>query len=305
MRRRALELVLLLATLPLTLAAQEAPRPWNRPAADSATVVLAEHHFTAGTTDSVVLQLKKSGYYWAELEGNTGTLIIRPINGAKWEALVVPLSAQGNPGVEVFEVHPGSTGPHAVLVKVRSPGSSATLRLYGNEVEARAIAAREDRSWGIGLGLAGGFHSGYRLEPTGATNPAGGSDYEGCIIIESPVGLGGCLGVGRHNLPDADMTVTWFFIEPRLRLLSPRLLGSSRTDFGIALRIAQAGGSAPRPIDPSQIAAGAYITHHLASDGRTRGLSFHLAYQRARLGNVPVTEDRNFDRIVGGITWVP
>jgi hypothetical protein len=305
MRHRLVGSCLLVVLTPAALPAQVGARPWSRPLSDSATVVLVEHQFSANTADSVLVSLRKSGFYWAELEGGAGTPVVRPTSRGRWEALVVPRGPAGGGGPEVFEVHPGATEVHSVQVADLSPGTTVTLRLYGNPSEELRLKVARERSWGIGLGLAAGLHTGYRLDPTGGIQPGGGGDTEGCIIIESAIGLGGCLGIARQSLPDADASVIWYFIEPRMRLLSRPLFGSAQTDFGLSLRLAQGGETGPRNISPSQLSAGVYVTQHLSGSGRRRGWSIHLAYQHGKLGNVPETEHRDTDRVIGGLTWVP
>jgi hypothetical protein len=288
--KQALALALL---LPGRLAAQ----------ADSGAVLILQHDFVGGAPDSVAVTLRKTGYYRAELAGAAGTLLVRPSSGARWEALVVPVRMEDRAGI--FEVHPGRSGTYWVQVAHLMEGRTATLRLYSDEPAARRIAVERERSWGIGLGLAAGFHTGYRLDPTGGLNPSGGGDVEGCILIETSSGLGGCLGIARQSLPDARVAVTWYFVEPRVRLLSRPLFGSSRTDLGLTLRIAQGSQIGSREISPTQVAGGIYLTQHLSPHGRSRGWSIYVAYHHGRLGNVPETEFRDTDRLAGGLTWVP
>jgi hypothetical protein len=156
------------------------------------------------------------------------------------------------------------------------------------------------RSW-----LGGGVHSGYRLDPTGGGDPAGGRDVEGCVLAESGGLLGVCIGLARQALPDAGFSLTWYFLEPRLKMLSRRLLGGARTDFWAGLRLAQAGETGPRHLSPSLLGLSLQLTQHLNGDGGRRGWSIYTAYLHGRLGNVPETEFRDSDRVTAGLTWVP
>jgi hypothetical protein len=273
--------------------------------ADSTRIPMLEHSFTAGSSDSVLVILERRGVYSAEVIGAPATPTFQPVRRYLWPALVVPVS-----GVQVgqpprFEVQPGATGPHVVRVSDLPPGATAILRLYRDDVEARSRAKSRDRDFAVGLLLGGGMHSGYRLDPTGGADPAGGRDVDLCILAQSGGRFGACLGMARQSFPDADFTVTWFFVEPRVRLVSGRLFGDLSTDLGAGLRLGQAPETGPRHISPSLLAVGFNVTQHLSPDGRRRGWSLYAAWLHGRLGNVPETERRDSDRVTAGLTWVP
>jgi hypothetical protein len=263
--------------------------------------VVLQHKFL-GESDSAVVALRRRTVYRAELSGSD-SLVIAPL-GHRWAPLIVS-TGFGPDGVRSFEVHPGTTGRYLMRVVGIRGDSGATLRIYGDRVETERLVLGRERNWNIGLGIGGGFHSGYRLDPTGGANPSGGGDLEGYLLIEGGFPVSVYLGVARQSFPDAEFVETWYFVEPRLRLLSRTLLGSSRTDLGVALRIAQGGEVGTREISPSQLGLGFYVNQHLAADGRRRGWSVFGAYQHARLGNVPETERRDTDRIFLGLTWIP
>jgi hypothetical protein len=271
-------------------------------AASDSLQVLLDRRFMADA-DSAVIMLRKRAAYRVELLGSD-SLVITPVDPHRWPPLIVP-AGFGPDGVRVFEIHPSTTGEHSVRVLGMRADSGAVLVIYGDRVETRRLAAGRERNWTIGLGIAGGFHSGYRLDPTGGADPGGGGDLEGYLLMEGGFPVSVYLGVARQSFPDAAFVETWYFVEPRLRLLSRTLLGASRTDFGVMLRLAQGGEIGDREISPSQLGAGIYINHHLAPDGRRRGWSIFGAYQHARLGNVPETERRDTDRVLAGLTWIP
>ena len=286
--------LLLLIGIAGKLGAQD--RSW-----DSTDVVL-EHSFTS-QSDSAVVVLRKRVAYRAELSGSD-SLVITPLDAHHWPPLIVP-TGFASEGARVFEVHPTATGAYSVRVVGIRGASGVTLRIYGDKVETQRLAIGRERSWNIGLGLAAGLHSGYRLDPTGGADPSGGGDIEGYLLMEGGFPVSVYLGVARQSFPDAGFAETWYFIEPRLRLLSRTLLGTSRTDLGVMLRIAQGSEIGSREISPSQLGVGVFVNQHLAAEGRRRGWSVFGAYQHARLGNVPETEKLDTDRVLLGLTWIP
>jgi hypothetical protein len=40
------------------------------------------------------------------------------------------------------------------------------------------------------------------------------------VLAESGSRVSACIGIARQRFPDAGITVTWYFIEPRVRLWS-------------------------------------------------------------------------------------
>jgi hypothetical protein len=268
---------------------------------DSTEVVL-EHSF-ADQSDSAVVVLRRRVAYRAELSGSD-SLVITSLDAHRWPPLIVP-TGFASEGARSYEVHPTTSGAYSVRVVGIRDASGAVLRIYGDRVETKRLAVGRERSWNIGLGLAAGLHSGYRLDPTGGADPSGGGDIEGYLLMEGGFPVSVYLGIARQSFPDAEFVETWYFVEPRLRLLSQTLLGTTRTDLGVMLRIAQGGEVGNREISPSQLGVGVFVNQHLAVEGRRRGWSVFGAYQHARLGNVPETEKRDTDRVFVGLTWIP
>jgi hypothetical protein len=266
-------------------------------------VLVVEHQFTGDLPDSVVVHLERSVFYLVEVSGGSGTPVAKPLRSHQFPAIVAS-TGQAVGGTERFEMHTGWSGPHTVSLPGLAPGSTAVLKLYRDEAATRRAADSRDRDFAVGLLLAVGRHSGYRLDPTGGEPPAGGGDVEGCVLAESGGRFGACIGAARQSFPDADFAVTWFFVEPRFRLLSGTALGTSRTDVGISFRIAQGVETGPRHHSPSQLALGVHIVQHLAGQGFRRGWSLNAAYHHGRLGNVPETEFRDTDRVTAGLAWV-
>jgi hypothetical protein len=306
LQHRVRSAVMLAICMPTLLAAQvEVGSPaWRHLAADSATKLLLEHRFLMGSTDSALVTLVKDGYYWMELTGSSVLPAVRPA-GRGWEALVVPLDANGHDGATLFELHPAAGGLHAVTLSLAPSDSAALLRLYSHEGEARNQRAMRDAEWGVGLALGAGWHSGYRLAPSTGAAPRGGSDLEGLLLIESGRGLGIGLGIARQSLPDAGHAVTWYFLEPRVRLLSRKALGTSMTDVWVLARVGQARSTPAPSIDPSLLGAGLQVRQYLSGAERRRGWSLVAGYFHGRVGGIPEEALRSMDRLSAGLTWVP
>jgi hypothetical protein len=281
------------------LAAQERPV-----APDTARELMLEIRFSRGSVDTGSVRLERGIVYWAEISG-PGTPVFQPQGGRPLPPLVVPLErAEGAPA-RAYEVHAYQARPHLVTVTDLSSAASGVLRLYRDAARTRGIAERRDRRVATGLLAAGGFHTGYRLVPTGAADPAGGTDLEACLLVEAGGWWGGCIGVGRQSMPDARYFVWWMFLEGRARLLTGQLLGDHRTDVGVALRLSQGLDAGPRSLDPVMLALGLYVTQHLAAGGRRRGWSVFGAWYHGRLGNTVETELLDTDRFTAGVIWIP
>src|SRR4051812_20289001 len=176
--RRSVYLLLLLCGGVQTLSAQQ-------------RVLIAEHRFGADS-DAITLPLRRGIVYNAELTGQ-GTLVIELMQKQPRAAFLVPI---GDTTLETrrFEFYALQDGVHSVRVTGVPPGDSALLRLYSDTVETERIARKLDRGARIGFSFAGGFHSGYRLDPTGGVDPSGGSDFEACLLLEIGDRAGTCLG---------------------------------------------------------------------------------------------------------------
>jgi hypothetical protein len=296
---RALPLALapLLLTLHVLAAQNAAP-------VDSGRVLIYEHRFVEGLAERAEVELKRRVLYWAELSG-PGMPAFKPAGHSGFSALVVPAGKQADDRPRWLEVHAGKTGPHLIRITGLPPGSEPTLRIYRDDIETRRLAEEHDRDFAVGLSLGAGAHTGYRLDPTAGADPGGGSDVEGAVVAESGDWFAAAIGVGRQSLPGAGFSITWFFIEPKARLLTRQFFGRRRTDIGASIRFADASETGPRHISPYQLAAGIFVTQHLSAEGRRRGLSVYTAVLHGRLGNVPETERRTTNRVTAGVTWVP
>jgi hypothetical protein len=284
--------------LPIDAGAQAPPVAGEFP-----RVLLLEHLFTAGSADTVTLRLERRVKYWATLSG-PGTPEFLQTQRYHRAALVVPMEPSSPGTAREFEVYAAETRVHVIRLTGLTPGSQVTIRVYRDDFETERMAFLHDHDFAVGLYLGGGVHSGYRLDPTGGAAAHGG-DVEGCVLADTGHWFSTCIGAGRQTLPSADLTLTWFFIEPRARVYSGHLVGDHRFDVGASVRVAQSPETGARHISPSLLAVGVYVVQHLSANLRKRGWSIYAAWQHGRLGNVPETEDRDNNRLTAGLTWVP
>ena len=271
---------------------------------DSARVMLFEHRFGGDKGDSVAVGLVRGVVYGAELTG-TGTLLIESRRRGGSPAFLVPLGDASGDAPRRFEVYAVLAGPHVVRVTGRAPGAVVTLRFFRDVALGRRIAERQDRGFAIGLLVAGGVHSGFRLDPAHDASPLGGRDVEGCLLIESGGRFGACVGGGRQSFPGENVSVTWAFIEGRARLASGRLLSDWRTDVGVAVRFSDALSSGTLHVSAELFSYGFQVTQHLSPGQLRRGWSLFAAWQHGRLGYAPETEFLTTDRLTAGIIWIP
>jgi hypothetical protein len=99
--------------------------------------------------------------------------------------------------------------------------------------------------------------------------------------------------------------VTWYTLEPRVRLLDSRMFGPSATELWGFVRLGQARSTPAHGIDPSLFGAGLRVRQHLTGAGRRRGWALSAGYFHGRIGGVPEENHRGMHRLSVGLTWVP
>src|SRR5262249_58217496 len=117
-------------------------------------------------------------------------------------------------------------------------------------------------------------HTGCGRGPTLA-EPGGGRKFEGGVLPQRGSFFSALIGWSGQSLHDPDFAVGWFFLEPRARIMSGRLLGGYRSDLALTLRVAAAPEAGPHHLPPNLLAPGITLTQHLSGDGRRRGLSLY------------------------------
>jgi hypothetical protein len=290
---------LLFAGVPHGLLAQAGAAP-----ADSGRVLLLERRFGADTAERAVVTLERGIVYRVEVVG-AGTPVIENRRRGAPPAFLVPAAGRAADSTRVFEAYAVRAGAHAVGLSGRLPGAQGTLRIYRDASLTRAIEARNDRGFAVGFQLAAGRHSGYRLDPTGGADPRGGSDVEGCLLAEAAGRFGTCLGIARQAFPDAGFSVTWAFLDERVRVVTGHLLADRRTDFGASVRYSVALAAGPRNLHAALLSLGLYVTQHLAARGPRHGWAIVAAWQHGRLGYATETELLDTDRFTAGLAWLP
>jgi len=263
--------------------------------------VVLEHQFRAGS-EPVTIDLRRNAVYKAELAG-PGTPTFEPVDGSR-PVFVLPIG-DTTAYLRRFELHVFATGPHVVRIADLTPRDSAFLVLYADTLETARIARNRDRAAALGLSVAAGIHSGYRLDPTGGDDPRGGGDVEACLLLEAGDRFGTCVGYAKQAFPDAQYSASSVFLEERVRLISRQWLGSRTTDLSAMLRYSKGLSVGPRNLSPDMLGVGLLLTQRLSSDGLRRGWRAFLAWQHGRLGNAPETEFLDTDRLTFGLIWSP
>jgi hypothetical protein len=264
---------------PLALAAQEV-----RPAVDS---LIVEHRYDGTHPDTVRVFLETNRVYRVELLGRSTTLTVRPVIKHRSDAFLSHLPQQGQPG-STFEMYPIDRGAHTVTVDGLAPGDTAVVRLLtdvaGTMAEADRRRARLGSRWAIDLIGGAGRHDAFAVAPS--TLIGGGLEAEGGLHFSSfrfPVSLYG--GASYSHPAGTGPSVTWFFLEPRVRLRR-----FAATELGLLARVSQ-GNVEGTATNPTYYGAGLWAIQRLS--GRTGGSGFGLAASAmtGRLGGVKVQRE--------------
>ena len=279
----------------------------NRPArsADSATVLILEHRFTGAAPDSSEVRLDKNLVYRMELLGSGGTPDIRP-PGHGAAAFSARLDSESRPGRAQFEMYPFTTGLHFVRMTGLSAADTVLLRIYsdsaGSVAEQARVLQHAGSSWTLGFELSAGTHSSFMLN-TGPLAPADtaptGVDAElGLVFASSFNPLSAAAGVSVEPIAGSETRGTWFFFEPRVRLLRRGTI-----DGGILLHVAQ-GSFNRSTISPDIFAGGVIVTKHFSHDALRRGLAMQLRYFYGRVSNVSAPH-QHVHHLWLGVSWKP
>ena len=265
---------------------------------ESRRVLVMEARVGPDSSAPVEVVLERRVVYWVELS-EPAMPAFRRRDGST-VAFVSPMPGSSTS----FEVFPRHSGTHVLTLTGHASGGSITARIYRDAAETERIAARRDRSLAVGVQVGAGAHTGYRLDPTGGADPSGGHDFEACLLAESGLPLGACIGLARQAFPDHGYTVTWLFLEPRVRVFAREWWGGRRIEIGGSVRFSAAFEVGPREYEPVQAALGVYVSQRLSAGGR-RGLSIVGAFQFARLGGTVETEFLDSQRLTLGVAWLP
>lgn len=293
--------------LALSLACAGMGAAQNRPArsADADTVLILEHRFAGGTPDSAEVRLDKTLVYRIELLGGGGTPDIRP-PGHGAAAFSARLDSERRPGRARFEMYPFTTGLHFVRMTGLSAADTVLLRIYsdsaGSVAEQARVFQHAGSAWTLGFELAAGTHSSFLLS-TSQFDPADtartGVDAELGIVFSSSFNrLSAAAGVSVEPIAGSETRGTWFFFEPRIRLIR-----TGTIDGGLVLHVAQ-GSFRRSTISPVLLAGGIIVTKHFSHDALRRGLAMQLRYFYGSVTNV-AAQGQHAHHVWLGLTWKP
>jgi hypothetical protein len=290
--------VLALSLLATPLLAQVATRP-DTTLGDTLLV----DRTLSGVADSFRVQLAEGGQYRIVLTPGTATLTA--ISADKRASSAFPARVREGSGVTptLIELYPPRTAEYIVRISASTGLAGGRVQLWSDRKLAEEKRASRDRAWGLGVGLAGGWHSGFYTGADDENSGQSGSVLEGCLLVGSSGPVSGCLGFTTMALGSNENKLTWFFLEPRFRVTS---LGSPDRplDVIISARIGQ-GNSERLSVDPSMLAPGVIVSYHLDSRPGARGWRLNFQALYALLGNVDTPNNSNFAQLTLGLAWIP
>lgn len=252
---------------------------------DSSQVLVLDHDFT-GPHEVVRVFLQDAQVYRAELNSSNVALEIRGVvRTIQAPHVYAFLPSQTPSGSTFLEIYPEKDA----VYEIRSMGIGGArlptrLRLYRDVgASARRQHVRASRGWGIGVELAGGWHSGFiqsgALAPAGS-DPAGGMDLEGCFTARGSAfsaRFSMCvLGVGHQSQPGS-RSILWVYTEPRFRLFGSGGARGSGWEVGPLFRFG-VGMISASPDTPVLLAPGAYVARFIRTSSRTAGWSLQASY---------------------------
>jgi hypothetical protein len=253
-----------------------------------------------GPADSFRVRLTKGGQYrvalWpanARLEGT--------LQGGRATAFAPRIREGVGTHPTVIELYPPQTGEYLLVTTLPAGLSSGTMQLWSDRKLAKSRQEARDRTWGIGLGFMGEVYSAYRTVE-GYTEE-GGTGVEGCLLFGSSGPLSGCLGFDYQARSGEAGSLTWFFIEPRLRVLTAHAFGHPM-DLLASLRLGQ-GSQSLLSVYPSIIAPGLLLAYHLDDRPGARGWRLVFQMYGALVGNTALAQKPTFASASLGLTWIP
>jgi hypothetical protein len=252
---------------------------------DSTDVLVLDHVFTAHH-EVVRVFLQDGQVYRAELNSPDLSLEIRGVMRNEQLPRIYPfLKADTPSGASIVEVYPERDAEY----EIRSVGLGRSwvashLRLYRDvSASRRRYHVRATRGWGIGVEMAGGWHSGFAQSsssPSLGNEPAGGTDIEACLTARNGRRFAMCVtGLGYQSQHGAK-TILWLYTEPRFAVVGGVRPGRSSWDVGALLRFG-VGLISASPATPTVLGPGLYVARHLQTSPTGAGWSIQASYFRA------------------------
>jgi hypothetical protein len=283
---------------------------------EEADSLVFHHAFTTEYSARRIL-LQKDVVYRANLRGAGRGLRVRGTAPHARNPFVALTSTSGDSeSLAVYQVYGADSGEYEVSLAAPGTGPT-TIDWY---LDRRLTAERQTKAtkprWTFGVEVSAGAHAGYQIGSTYTTDPGppseriptdpddGGSAVEGCLSIHSGRRFSGCLGIEHQSRPGNDMSVDWYFIEPRFAAV--RSLGPHPLEAGVSFRFAQGSQGTDVAVDPSMLAPGLFVAYYLNRRPTGQGLSLRASAYYAWLGNTNTTGDKPTTfRAAAGITWHP
>lgn len=256
-----------------------------------------------GVADSFRTRLVQGGQYRLALSPGTATLTATSADKRLSSAFPARVREGSGAIPTIIELYPPRTADYVVRIQSAGGLASGRIQLWSDNKLAQSKQEQRDRAWGIGLGFVAGWHSGYYTGADDANGGQSGSALEACILVGSSGPVSGCLGFARQELGSDANAISWFFIEPRVRVVSIHSLGRP-LDVALSARFGQ-GNSERLGVDPSLFAPGLLFSYHLDDRPGARGWKVNFQALYAFLGNVETENNSSFAQLTLGLSWIP
>lgn len=273
------------------------------------------HHIFTPTTPTAHVAFRRNVVYRAELRGSGLGLRIRALaaHGRNPFTGLIGTLPGDEPG-GVYQIYGADSGAYEASLTTVTGATSLDIYL-DRKLSAERLARANRPRWTIGLEVSAGAHGGYQIGSTYiSTGPSGdriptdtddgGTAIEGCLSIRSGRRFSGCLGFEHQSRPGDDMSVDWFFIEPRFAAYQSQ--GTHPVEAGVSMRLAQGSQGTDVAVDPSMLAPGLFVAYDLHRRPTGQGLSLRASGYYAWLGNTNTTGDKPTTfRLAAGVNWHP
>jgi len=257
-----------------------------------------DHVFDAGRADTSTVRLDLGRAYRAELLGS-GELVVSHERLRARPALLVLDSSQSRPGHSVFELYARERGNHQVSVAHQQMGTSSRVLIGIDSQGTEAMTSRTSgsirRSWRVGIRAAAGAQSAVPLNLRDSAG--GGRVLDGALRIASaafPLSI--TLGGAFQDAERDDPSVTWFYLEPQVRLLR-----TGGLEVGATGMLSQ-GNVSQLTIDPTYLGAGGFLTYSPTRDPARRGLAAQVRYTYGSVKNTNA-DDSPMHVAIAGLVW--
>jgi hypothetical protein len=292
----ALVAAVLVAISDISPAAAQDPAGASTPPGDTLLVSRPLH----GPLDTLRIRLEKGGQYRVVLWPAAAQLKAATPDGRVSAYAARTREGHGSASTLV-ELYPPQSAEFLVIVSSTPGVANARIEIWADRKLAAAHQEERDRSWGIGLSLAGELYSAFST--IDGYPEEGGTGIGGCLLVGSSGPFSACLGFDTQDRSGEAGALTWYFLEPRFRFLTAAALGRP-FDLLVTLRIGQ-GHQELLGVDPSLIAPGIMLAYHLDDRPGARGWRLTLQVYGALVGNTDQAQKPTFVSGALGLSWIP